>query len=94
MKEFLLDNLLFFLQENEKSRKKKPNTDWYTDIDNAHLSKQDEKDEGVQIEELDEEEFHKKEKEFWNEKVPFTPESRVRVHEHMQQVKKRDEMKK
>lgn len=48
----------------------------------------------MQIEELDEEEFHKKEKEFWNEKVPFTPESRVKVHEHMQKVRKRDEKKK
>ncbi|CAD5123199.1 DgyrCDS11561 [Dimorphilus gyrociliatus] len=79
-------------REKEKNKKKKPNTDWYTDIDNAHLSRQDEEeDEGVQIEELDDEEFHKKEEEFWNEKVPFTPESRVRVHEHMKSVKKRDE---
>lgn len=27
---------------------------------------------------------------FWDEKVPFTPESRVEVHEHMRKVRERD----
>ncbi|GAB1605344.1 protein tilB homolog [Argonauta hians] len=30
------------------------------------------------------------EKDFWNEKVPFTPESRVQVHEHMKKVREKE----
>lgn len=31
---------------------------------------------------------------FWDEEVPFTPESRVAVHEHMKKLKQKDEDKK
>ncbi|XP_036367229.1 radial spoke head 10 homolog B-like isoform X2 [Octopus sinensis] len=31
------------------------------------------------------------EKEFWDEKVPFTPESRIQVHEHMRKLKEKED---
>ena len=31
---------------------------------------------------------------YWEEKVAFTPESRVKVHEHMKEVKQKEEEKK
>jgi hypothetical protein len=30
---------------------------------------------------------------FWDEKVPYTPESRIRVHEYMKEKQKREEKK-
>lgn len=31
---------------------------------------------------------------FWDEEVPFTPESRVAVHEHMKKLKEKEDQKK
>jgi hypothetical protein len=31
---------------------------------------------------------------FWDEEVPFTPESRVAVHEHMKKLKQKEDQKK
>ncbi|KAK3090140.1 hypothetical protein FSP39_009461 [Pinctada imbricata] len=49
--------------------------------------------EDVEENEEDDEMTEEKDKEFWEEKVPFTPESRVAVHEHMKKVKEKEDKK-
>ncbi|XP_011666756.2 protein tilB homolog [Strongylocentrotus purpuratus] len=69
-------------KEEKKERKKGFDKTWYTDIneDDTLREKPKSKDE-----EEDEEE------EFWNEKVGFTPESRVALSEHVQEKKRQEE---
>ncbi|XP_005099575.1 protein tilB homolog isoform X2 [Aplysia californica] len=72
--------------ENEESNKEnKPGFDgrWYTDI-----NERDKKD--VKKEEKSHEE---KVDEFWNEKTAYTPESRLEVHNHLQELKTKEEKK-
>lgn len=82
---------------NEKSKK---GTDWYTDINADQKDSQDAvedtKSEPRELnteDEEDEEMLAEKDKKFWEEEVPFTPESRVAVHEHMKKLKQKEEDK-
>nr|KAG5701168.1 hypothetical protein BaRGS_023277 [Batillaria attramentaria] len=73
-------------EEGDKTDNKeetKPGFDgrWYTDINDSDKKVDAEK------------EHQKKVDDFWQEKVPYTPESRLDVHEHLKELKEKDEKK-
>ncbi|XP_046330222.2 dynein axonemal assembly factor 11-like [Haliotis rufescens] len=72
--------------ERKKSAEEKPGFDgrWYTDINDGDKKEGSKKGQDFDLD---------AEKEFWDEKVPFTPESRKEVHDHIQETKRRDEEK-
>lgn len=92
-----------YMKEREKEKQKatakkegKPGFDgrWYTDINNTSegetkVSETPENEDNDETNDKDLEEDQK----FWNEEVPFTPESRISVHEHMKKVKEKEEKK-
>ncbi|XP_064604516.1 dynein axonemal assembly factor 11-like [Liolophura sinensis] len=88
-------------EKKEKTKKeKKAGFDgrWYTDINNTVRSEDENNenkkgDDSGDEEELNKKAQEKKDKEFWEEKTAFTPESRMEVHEFMQQQRQRDEQK-
>ena len=74
--------------KQKEEKQKKPGFDgrWYTDINNTT----EDKPEDVQD---NNEEQEKSEDDYWNEKTAYTPESRIEVHKHMEETRKRDETK-
>ncbi|XP_013391474.1 protein tilB homolog [Lingula anatina] len=83
--------------KNKVKQEHKPGFDgrWYTDINNTlDVNAETQINETINDSpKNDEKNREELEKEFWEEKVPFTPESRMQVHEHLQELKKRDEKK-
>lgn len=84
------------LKEEKKNaqNEKKPGFDgrWYTDInesDKKHTESSSEEDS-----EEEEKKLQEKDKQFWEEKTEFTPESRIAVHKHMQEQKARNNTEK
>lgn len=80
------------IKEEKKNvqKEKKPGFDgrWYTDINEG-----DKKTAQDNASDEDSEDFDKiaeKDKQFWEEKTEFTPESRIEVHKQMQEQKARD----
>ncbi|XP_074642130.1 dynein axonemal assembly factor 11-like [Tubulanus polymorphus] len=70
----------------KQNKEKKPGFDgrWYTDMNS----------ESVQVEEnTNKGNGDDDDSEFWNEKVPFSPESRIEVHEHMKNKKAKEKQK-
>lgn len=82
-----------YRQKREKQRleeadgKTKKDDKWYTDTTTTRPVSDDETKEEK---EKTEEEI---DKEFWEEKTPYTPESRIRVHKYMEEKKKKEERK-
>uniref|UniRef100_A0A3Q1FRX6 Leucine-rich repeat-containing protein 6 n=1 Tax=Acanthochromis polyacanthus TaxID=80966 RepID=A0A3Q1FRX6_9TELE len=72
----------------KKNQERKPGFDrcWYTDITNTTPGLE----ENQENPERDEEE---EEREFWGTPCPFTPESRLEAHRHLEQKRKEKEMK-
>ncbi|KAK2142007.1 hypothetical protein LSH36_1006g00020 [Paralvinella palmiformis] len=75
------------LEEAEDTKKK--DNKWYTDINTTSESLSDNEPKEEVIEKTEEE----IDKEFWEEKTPYTPESRIRVHQYMEKKKKKEERK-
>lgn len=81
-------------EEKEKEGKtneeeKKPGFDgtWYTDINEEGKERRKKKEEEEYLQQCE------KDKEFWNETAAFTPESRIRAHQKIKEVKDRDKKK-
>ncbi|XP_070555655.1 dynein axonemal assembly factor 11-like [Ptychodera flava] len=85
---------------------KKPGFDgrWYTDINKEDAEKRQKEQSGTEnrndedktkeekIKEIEDE--NEKEAEFWDQEMPFTPESRIAVHKEIEENKKKEQEKK
>ncbi|XP_062576752.1 uncharacterized protein LOC134238646 [Saccostrea cucullata] len=75
-----------------------PKAHWYTNIEGDQKTSEEVGNDTKsgshdESEEEDEEALAEKDKKFWEEEVPFTPESRVAVHEHMKKLKQKEDQK-
>lgn len=88
--------------EGKETETKKLGTDWYTETeqtgsgkDNAEVERGQDtegKEKGDRDEEVEKiKEVEEKDKAFWAEKTAFTPESRLEVHKHMEEKRKREQ---
>ncbi|XP_006814401.1 dynein axonemal assembly factor 11-like, partial [Saccoglossus kowalevskii] len=83
-------------QKTKSQKDKNPGFDgrWYTDINKEDLEKRKDIEKADEENEEDEE-AAKKEDDYWDEEIPFTPESRIEMHEQMvEEEKKKEEGKK
>ncbi|KAL3869889.1 hypothetical protein ACJMK2_042516 [Sinanodonta woodiana] len=89
-------------QKMEEKKEMKPGFDgrWYTDINSrsgqesqeGKSSFSEESDKEAKKIESEKDEIEKT-AEFWKEKVAYTPESRIEIHQHMQEQKNKDKNK-
>ncbi|XP_055886333.1 dynein axonemal assembly factor 11-like [Biomphalaria glabrata] len=80
------------IDDHGSNKENKPGFDgrWYTDISESDKTKEDvDSDKKEKTEKT----YEEKVDEFWNEKTKYTPESRLDVHNHLKEIKNKDQKK-